>query len=92
MVAVWSHCFANQRKLYDHSSDPEEWTNLAQNPEYQNIVKKMSGFIPDNPAPVIETSYKLMPHHIPPLKSKEEYLLKKKGTKKQGIGLAFDGS
>ncbi len=68
-------------ELYDHNKDPEEWTNLAQNPEYQKIIEGMSEFIPKNPAPVKDTSYKLMPHHIPPLKSKEEYFLKRKQKK-----------
>ena len=72
----------DSEELYDHSRDPEEWTNLAKNPQHKNVIERLSQYIPDNPAPVIETSYELMPHHIPPLKSKEEYLLKKKGTKK----------
>jgi len=72
----------DSEELYDHRKDPEEWTNLAQDPQYKNVIDRLSHYIPDNPAPVIETSYKLMPHHIPPLKSREEYFLKKKGTKK----------
>ncbi|GAF95576.1 unnamed protein product, partial [marine sediment metagenome] len=72
----------DSEELYDHRKDPEEWTNLAQDPQYKNVIDRLSNYIPDNPAPVIETSYELMPHHIPPLKSKEDYFLKKKGTKK----------
>ena len=72
----------DSEELYNHRIDSEEWTNLAQDPQYKNVIERLSQYIPDNPAPVIETSYKLMPHHIPPLKSKEEYFLKKEAKKK----------
>jgi arylsulfatase A-like enzyme len=72
----------DSEELYNHKNDPEEWTNLAYRPEFQDVKKKLAGHIPKNPAPVKETSYKLMPHHVPPLKSKEEYLLKRKAKKK----------
>lgn len=64
-------------ELYDHRTDPEEWNNLAEKPEYKEIKKKLQSYIPENPAPLAETSYKLMPHHIPPLKNKEDYLARK---------------
>ena len=63
----------NSEELYDHRSDPEEWLNLASKPEFKNIKDHLSKYIPGEPAPVAETSYKLMPHHLPPFKSKEEY-------------------
>jgi hypothetical protein len=47
------------------------------------IKKQMAQYIPRNPAPLMETSYKLMPHHLPPYKSKEEYFAKKKARKKK---------
>ena len=72
----------DSEELYDHREDPEEWTNLAQNPKYRKVLERLSRFIPENPAPVKDTSYKLMPHHIPPLKSKEEYFLKRKASLK----------
>ena len=72
----------DSEELYDHRKDPEEWKNLALNPDYQEIIRSLSRHIPRNPAPVVETSYQLAPHHIPPLKSKEEYLAKKKAEKK----------
>ncbi len=72
----------DSEELYDHSKDPEEWMNLAFKPEYFEIKKKMAQYIPKNPAPLMDTSYKLMPHHLPPFKSKEEYIAWKAKRKK----------
>ncbi len=60
-------------ELYDHSRDPEEWTNLANDPQYEQIKKEMAGYIPRDPAPLVQTSLKLAPHHYPPFKSRAEY-------------------
>jgi arylsulfatase A-like enzyme len=63
----------DSEELYDHRSDPQEWTNLAYRPEYQEIKGRMAAHIPSNPAPLADTSYEIMPHHFPPFRSKEEY-------------------
>ena len=60
-------------ELYDHRKDPEEWTNLAFDPQYSNIKRRLRKHIPENPAPLTPTSMKLMPHHYPPFRSKQEY-------------------
>ena len=60
-------------ELYDHRKDPEEWTNLANDPEYANIKAEMARHVPQNPAPLVKTSVKLQPHHTPPFKTKAEY-------------------
>ena len=60
-------------ELYDHAKDPEEWTNLAPDPRYENVKKDLAQHIPQNPAPLVKTSLKLMPHHYPPFKTKAEY-------------------
>jgi arylsulfatase A-like enzyme len=60
-------------ELYDHSKDPEEWTNLANDPEYANIKAEMAKHVPQNPAPLVKTSARLQPHHTPPFKTKAEY-------------------
>jgi len=61
-------------ELYDHTVDPEEWFNLANNPEYENILNKMRELIPKYPAPFVHTSYAISQHHVPPFATKEEYL------------------
>lgn len=33
-------------ELYDHDSDPQEWTNLADQPEYESVKKRMRTFLP----------------------------------------------
>jgi arylsulfatase A-like enzyme len=72
----------DSEELYDHRSDSEEWTNLADNPDFAHIKRQMAAHIPTELAPVKDTSYKLEPHHLPPFKSKEEYLRKKAAEKK----------
>ena len=64
----------DSEELYDHDSDPEEWTNLARDPAYSAVIEELSSLIPANPAPLAETSYPISPHHVPPWKSKEDYL------------------
>ena len=63
----------DSEELYDHRKDPEEWKNIADKLEFKDVKKQLSQHIPENPAPLVDTSYKLMPHHMPPYKSKEEY-------------------
>jgi len=59
-------------ELYDHRTDAEEWTNLANHPEYAAIKAKMIGHNPVNPAPLGPT-IELEPHHTPPFGSAEQY-------------------
>ena len=72
------HYIDDSEELYDHRRDPEEWYNLASDPKYQAIKARMARYMPTDPSPVVDTNYPLAPHHIPPLKSKEEYLKLKK--------------
>lgn len=59
-------------ELYDHRSDPEEWTNLAGDPAFAVIKAEMIGHIPVDPAPLGPT-IELEPHHTPPFGSAEQY-------------------
>jgi arylsulfatase A-like enzyme len=68
------HYIDDSEELYDLDADPEEWRNLASDPAYRGVRNRLAGHMPRDPAPVADTSYRLAPHHIPPLKSKEEYL------------------
>lgn len=40
-----------EEELYDHRSDPHEWTNLARNPRYQQVKDEMSRWLPTVNAP-----------------------------------------
>ena len=62
------------KELYDHETDPEEWTNLAADPQYAEARARLNALVPQDPAPLVDTSYELMPHHIPPLRDREDYL------------------
>ena len=37
-------------ELYDHANDPMEWNNLANDPEYAHIKKKMQKWLPETDA------------------------------------------
>ena len=37
-------------ELYDHKADPDEWHNLAANPEYNHIKQNMQKWLPDESA------------------------------------------
>ena len=63
----------DSEELYDHRSDPREWTNLAHRPEYGEIKARLAAHIPSSPAPLADTSYEIMPHHFPLFRTKEEY-------------------
>ncbi|MCM8530681.1 MAG: sulfatase [Lentisphaeraceae bacterium] len=49
-----------QIELYDHSKDPNEWTNQANNPEYASIIKELEARLPaiENMAPQLKRDEK----------------------------------
>jgi len=59
-------------ELYDETADPEEWRNLADDPDYADVKKRLIDAIPDDPAPMGPT-IELQPHHVPPFASEEQY-------------------
>ena len=50
---------------------------MAADPRYAADLERMARFVPVDPAPLVDTSYELMPHHIPPLRDREDYLRRK---------------
>ncbi len=40
-----------QEELYDHKTDPNQWHNLVRDPEYADIVERLSGYIPTEREP-----------------------------------------
>lgn len=38
-------------ELYDHQSDPHEWTNLAGNPQYAKIKDRLARWLPNENVP-----------------------------------------
>jgi arylsulfatase A-like enzyme len=40
-------------ELYDHAKDPDEWTNLADNPEYADVKKRLTMKLPAKEVPIV---------------------------------------
>lgn len=38
-------------ELYDHNADPNEWTNLAGNPDYASAIARLSKWLPQTNVP-----------------------------------------
>jgi len=38
-------------ELYDHSGDPHEWTNLAEDPQFDSIKQHLAKWLPQSDAP-----------------------------------------
>ena len=38
-----------QVELYDHEVDPFEWNNLADDPNYADVIANLSQWVPENP-------------------------------------------
>ena len=43
-------------ELYDHNADPNEFKNLAKNPEYKEIKETLANHLPKNAAPEVKRS------------------------------------
>ncbi len=42
------HYYDGSEELYDHRNDPNEWKNLAKDPEHKNMLKRMNKMLPKN--------------------------------------------
>lgn len=45
--------FDGSEELYSHLKDPDEWNNLADNPEYASVKKRLSAFLPDRESSLV---------------------------------------
>ena len=46
-----------QEELYDHTRDPEEWINLANDPLYRDVIEKLKKYIPSGNAKPLQGPY-----------------------------------
>ena len=53
----------NQEELYNHDVDTMEFTNLANNPKYQNVKDEMAKYIPEVNAAPLEKVYNTKRYH-----------------------------
>ncbi len=49
----YTRYFDGGEELYNHSSDPQEWNNLADSPEYEATKQELATFLPKNEAPLL---------------------------------------
>jgi len=40
-------------ELYSHANDPDEWTNLANNPEHAAVKKRLAAHLPEREVPIV---------------------------------------
>ena len=40
--------FSDGEELYDHDNDPNEWSNLAGDPQHAELKERMKGYMPSN--------------------------------------------
>ncbi len=45
--------YDGSEELYSHAKDPNEWTNLANNPEYEQVKKRLAASLPTKDAPLV---------------------------------------
>lgn len=55
----YTRYFDGTEELYNESEDPNEWTNLAENPEYKALKKKFAKWLPTTEAPQVSTGREL---------------------------------
>ena len=55
----YTRYFDGSEELYNKSDDPNEWTNLAGNPEYNNVKKKIAHWFPKTEAPQVTSGLEL---------------------------------
>ncbi|GAL72685.1 hypothetical protein [Jejuia pallidilutea] len=52
-------------ELYDHNSDPNEWTNEANNPKYKNKIEELKKLLPQvNSKWDSESNYTFQPYFV----------------------------
>jgi len=63
------HYADGTEELYDHDADPNEWTNLAKDSQYDAVRKELTRWLPKNEAPPIND----FSHLKPPGGKKRDY-------------------
>ncbi|MFN9917616.1 MAG: sulfatase/phosphatase domain-containing protein, partial [Pirellulaceae bacterium] len=53
------HYRNGEEELYDHTLDPNEWTNLAANPAHRPIIESRRRHIPKEEAPAITPKFSM---------------------------------
>jgi len=68
-------------ELYDHTVDPDEWTNLANKPEHKETKRRLAKMIPENQHPGLKVQSWFDKHQI--TGEKEDVPEKEKRTRRR---------
>ena len=49
----YTHYYDGGEELYNHANDPDEWTNLADNPEHTAVKKQLASKLPKRQVPIV---------------------------------------
>ncbi|WP_442508581.1 sulfatase [Novipirellula sp. SH528] len=50
----YTRYFDGGEELYSHAKDPNEWANVADNPEFATVKKRLAAYLPKQEAPLVE--------------------------------------
>ena len=59
------HYYDGSMELYDHRTDPHEWTNLAGRGQYDSLIRELTSYLPENEAQwATPSSHKVNNHFL----------------------------
>ena len=88
----YTRYFDGTEELYNQSEDPNEWTNLAENPKYDALKKKFAKWLPTEEAPQVKSGRELynVADADSPTRNIEYYKNNVKQYKKAGLQPPLD--
>jgi hypothetical protein len=89
----YNRYFDGSEELYSHKEDPNEWTNLADNPEYASMIQELADkWLPKTEAPQVTSGRELynVADADQPAKNVRSYQRYVKQFKKEGLQPPLD--
>ena len=67
--------FDGSEELYNHKNDPQEWNNLANKIQYQDIKSKLVHWVPKINIPAVNTDHDSIPLKLTPKNGQKNFLM-----------------